>query len=205
MVAPKASADDTLTVDLERREVRVGAVSHPGRFQGSMTRSVDMPGYHFLVRRGGHAAESALFTTPVDDRSVLAALERIGAVPGNTLRMDTWEARHDQDNAAPDRRIEGSPVDVELLWAGVPRPVPLTGLLEDPGGKGFDFRFGGHGENIPIWESGCVVCLYSCPGSKVGNAAYTVRDYVRKTTRFRIRKDRFPPEGTPVTVIFRLR
>jgi len=67
-------------------------------------------------------------------------------------------------------------------------------------------RFGGHRANIPKWKSGCVVCLYSCPGSKVGNARYTVRDWVKETTRFRVRKDApLPADGGRVSVIFRLR
>lgn len=65
-------------------------------------------------------------------------------------------------------------------------------------------RFGGHRENIPRWKSGCVVCLYSCLGSKVGNARYTVRDFVKGTTDFRVRPGVLPEDGTEVTIIFRL-
>ena len=81
----------------------------------------------------------------------------------------------------------------------------LDQILEDPGGRGFDMRFGGHRANIPKWKSGCVVCLYSCPGSKIGNARYTVRDYEKETTRFRVRPGVLPEDGTRVTVIFRLK
>ncbi len=199
LLTTPALAVDSLQVDPDRKEIRIAAVAHPSRFQGT-----DMPGYHLLVWEKGRAAGNALFTTSVDDRAVHAALIQIGALPGNALAMDTWEARSAPDNSAPDKRIEGSPVWIALLWKDRSEPVPLTGLLKDPGGKGFDFRFGGHEANIPVWESGCVVCLYSCPGAKIGNAAYTVRDYVKKRTAFRIRQDRFPPEGTPVTLIFRL-
>lgn len=66
-------------------------------------------------------------------------------------------------------------------------------------------RFGGHWANLPEWHSGCVVCLYSCPGSKVGNATYTVRDWVEGTTRFQVRRGVLPPDGTPVTIVLRLR
>ena len=200
-----ASAADSLRIHLDRKEVHIPAVAHPDRFQGWVTRLSGMPGYHLLVHEKGRSAGNALFTTPAGDRAVHAALIEIGAVPGNVLGMDTWEDRKNPNSAAPDRRIEGSPVEISLLWANLEAPIPLADLLEDPGGKGFGFRFGGHLANAPIWKSGCVVCLYSCPGSKVGNAAYTVRDYVRETTTFRIRNDRFPPEGAPVTLIFRLR
>ena len=77
-------------------------------------------------------------------------------------------------------------------------------MLEDPSGRGFDMRFGGHRDNIPRWHSGCVVCLYSCPGSKIGNAAYTVRDFVLGTTHFSVWEGVLPPDGTEITVRVRL-
>ncbi len=53
---------------------------------------------------------------------------------------------------------------------------------------------------VPEWLSGCVVCLYSCPGSKVGNASYTIRDHVDGTTHFGVRPGVLPADGTEVTV-----
>jgi hypothetical protein len=50
-----------------------------------------------------------------------------------------------------------------------------------------------------------LVCLYSCPGSKVGNAAYTVRDYAAGATKFTPRQDRMPKSNSEVAIIFRLR
>ena len=201
---PTAVAADALRVDPKRGEIRVAATVHPDRFQGALTRHIGMPGYHLLVWEKGGAAGNALLTTPVGDRALYAALIAAGASPGNALGMDTWEARRDTHSHAPDKGIEGTPVWIGLRWAGREDPVPLAQLLEDPGGKGFDFRFGGHLANIPIWKSGCGICLYSCPGAKIGNAAYTVRDYVDETTRFRIRADRLPPEGAPVDLVLRL-
>ena len=65
-------------------------------------------------------------------------------------------------------------------------------------------RFGGNAANIPKWKSGCIVCLYSCPGSKVGNARYTVRDYTKDTTRFRAKPGALPPDGTRISVVLRI-
>jgi len=67
-----------------------------------------------------------------------------------------------------------------------------------------DMRFGGNRANIPKWKSGCVVCLYSCPGSKVGNARYIVRDYANDVTRFRVKPGILPKDDTPIGVVFRL-
>ena len=203
-LAGSAPGDDSLWVDLTKREVRLAAQVHPDRFQGEPALAAGMDGYHLLVWEKGRAAGHALITTPVDDRALHRALVEIGAAPGNRLGMDSWDARYDPENPAPDRRLEGCPVWIGLSWDDYREPRSLALLLADPGGRGLEFRFGGHAANIPIWQSGCGVCLYSCPGSKVGNAAYTVRDYVDGATRFRIRETRFPAAGTPVRVVFRL-
>ncbi len=82
--------------------------------------------------------------------------------------------------------------------------LPLEQVLGDSAGRGLEFRFGGNEVNIPKWKSGCIVCLYSCPGSKIGNARYTVRDYAKKTTSFRVRPGVLPADGTRVGVILRI-
>lgn len=160
----------------------------------------EMAGYHLVVWRGGRAAGATLFRTGVTDVQVIRALEELGAEPGDSLSTDTWEERHDEDSEVADRVIEGPRVEIAILVPGRERPLRLGEILEDPGRRGFDMRFGGHEAAIPEWESGCVVCLYSCPGSKVGNAAYTVRDFVLGATRFRVRPGVLPRDGTEVSI-----
>ena len=164
-----------------------------------------MPGYHFIVWEGGRSANHSLFRTPVTDVQVLDALESLGAAPGNALHTSTWEERENTDSNAPDQVIVGPRIEIGIRVPGRSQPLTMDDILEDPGGKGFDMRFGGHRDNIPEWKSGCVVCLYSCPGSKVGNASYTVRDFVKGTTRFRLRQGVLPEDGTEVTVVFQLK
>ncbi|HEV8117954.1 MAG TPA: YdjY domain-containing protein [Thermoanaerobaculia bacterium] len=163
-----------------------------------------MPGYHAIVWRGGKAAHAALLEAEVTDRQVIEALEALGGKPGDNLPMESWEERKNPKNPAPDLVVAGPAVDILLRLPGRRDPVPLQSVLEDPGGRGLSMRFGGNAANIPKWKSGCIVCLYSCPGSKVGNAKYTVRDYANEVTRFRVRPGVLPPDGTPVRVILRL-
>jgi hypothetical protein len=179
---------------------------------GSFNRRFLMPGYHAIVWRDGSAAHAALFRAEVTDIQVLDALEALGGKPGDALGMATWEERKDPRSAAPDQVIAGPPVEVFVRMPGrlpgKPRLVPLGDLLEDrgrgPGRGGLDLRLGGHRANIPQWHSGCIVCLYSCPGSKIGNARYTVRDYTKDETRFRARTELLPPDGTRVGIVMRL-
>ena len=190
-----------VAVDRAARAVSFPATVHAGAFQ---RRVLGMPGYHLVVWRSGSAAPAALFRAAVTDVQVLDALESLGAKPGNALAMESWDKREDPHSPAPERVIAGPPVEVLVRVPGRKQPLRLAEILEDPGRRGFAMRFGGHRANIPEWHSGCVVCLYSCPGSKVGNAAYTVRDWVRGTTRFRVRPGTLPPDGTAVHIVLRL-
>ncbi|MGE5276649.1 MAG: YdjY domain-containing protein [Acidobacteriota bacterium] len=181
-------------------EIEFPATVHARAFDGSLM----MSGYHAIVWKSGRAHHAALLEADVSDRDVARALEAIGARPGNNLPMETWEKRHDPGSAAPDKVIAGSPVEVLLRLPGRGELLPLSAILEDPAGRGIALRFGGNVENIPKFQSGCIVCLYSCPGSKVGNARYTVRDYVEGVTRFRVRRAVLPPDGTRIGVVLRL-
>lgn len=186
------------------REIEFPATVSRAAFERELL-GMGMPGYHLIVWKDGGAAGAALFRAEVSDTQVLDALEKL-ARPGDALGMATWEERKDPSSKAPDQVIAGPPVEVLVRVPGRPALVPLDQILEDPGGRGFDMRFGGHRANIPRWKSGCIVCLYSCPGSKVGNARYTVRDWVKGTTRFRVRKDApLPADSGRVGIVFRLR
>ena len=185
--------------------VRPGEVEFSGTVQGrSFDTGVVMPGYHAVVWSGGRAAQAALIEADVSDRSVIEALKRAGARPGAGLPMDSWERRKDPKSPAPDLVVEGPAVEVLLRIPGRAELLPLSAVLNDPGGKGFEMRFAGNEANIPVWKSGCIVCLYSCPGSKVGNARYTERDYAKGSTAFSLRPGVLPPAGTKLRVVLRV-
>jgi hypothetical protein len=200
---PGSASADPLRVG--EREIEFPATVSRRAFERELL-GMGMPGYHLIVWKDGGAAMAALFRAEVNDVQVLDALERLGARPGNALGMATWDERKEPSSKAPDQVIAGPPVEVLVRVPGRPAPLTLDQILEDPGGRGFDMRFGGHRANIPKWKSGCVVCLYSCPGSKVGNARYTVRDWVKGTTRFRVKPGApLPADGERVGIVFRLR
>lgn len=172
--------------------------------RAAFDRDRTMPGYHAVVSKGGRAAHAALLRSDVTDVEVLDALDALGARSGGNLPMEAWEEREDPRSAAPDLTISGDRVEVFLRLPGRSALLPLAAALEDPGGRGLDMRLAGNRANVPKWRSGCVVCLYSCPGSKIGNARYTVREWARKVTRFRARDGVLPPDGTKVGVVLRL-
>ena len=180
-------------------EVEFSATVHASKFDRWI-----MPGYHAIVWKDGSAASHALLVADASDVEVLDALERLGAKPGDNLSMDAWKKRRDPKSAAPDTSVAGPAVEILLRLPGRAALVPLASVLEDPGGRGLAMRFGGNRANSREWMSGCIACLFSCPGSKVGNARYTLRDYVKDTTRFRVHEGVLPPDGTRIGVVLRL-
>ncbi len=166
--------------------------------------SRDMAGYHAIVWKGGRAAADALLVADVSDTQVLDALESLGAKPGDNLSLDAWEKRGDPGNAAPDATVAGPGVEILVRRPGRKELTPLSALLVDPAGRGLDLRFAGNRASSPYWKSGCIACLYSCPGGRIGNARYTERDFARGTTRFRVKRGALPPDGSLVDVVVRL-
>jgi hypothetical protein len=162
-----------------------------------------MAGYHLIVWDHGGAADHSLFVAEVSDVQVIDGLEALDAQPGDALGINSWDERNDTEATAPDEVVLGPPVTIEFILADG-TTLALADVVGDSGGRGFDMRFGGHRANIPEWHSGCVVCLYSCPGSKVGNASYTIRDFVAGATHFTVNRDLLPRDGTRLTVRFRL-
>jgi hypothetical protein len=192
-----ASAPGAVTVRAPD-EVEIGATVHRGRFE----RWLGMPGYHLIAWKKGSSSAAALFESDASDTEVLDALERLRR-PGPTIPMDAWERRRDAASAAPDTVASGPGVEVLVRLPRRDSLLPLSEILTDSAGRGVDLRFSGNRSNIPAWKSGCIACLYSCPGAKVANARYTLRDYSNGATKFRVRDGVLPPDGSRVGIVLR--
>lgn len=192
--------DAQIRVDAAQRSVSFRGRIYPSRFNAWYTRPKN---HHFIVWKKGRAARNGLIRADVSDVEILHALERLGARPGNNLTVDTWERRDDARSTAPDLRVQGTRVEIQLEW-GTAHSLRVEDYLIDRQGSGFLFRVGGHKALVPVWKSGCVVCLQSCPGGRVSNERHTMRDLARGTSRFELRRDRLPNDGTAVRVTLRL-
>ena len=106
------------------------------------------------------------------DQDVRAALDGLVARRGENLTAQTWTARSDAANHEPDKRVEGTTIDVFIEWNG--RRVPLSDLIREKGHgqPQLDLRYGGNERWQKDFHSGCIVCLYSCPGGAIGNHAH---------------------------------
>ena len=196
-------AAGAVTVDRARREIRFTATVQPN----AMARPFGVEGHHAIVWKGGRSSFWALFAADASDRDVRRALDSLGARAGENLTPDTWNRRDDPVSAAPDRRVEGTPIDVFVEWPGSKRRIPLAELIAEKGQRAplLDFRYGGNERYQDEFKSGCIVCLYSCPGGAVGNHAHTIRDYEKDGPVYSSRSERLPRGGTRVTIILKPR
>ena len=197
LVAPTGAQ---LTVDAGMKSLSFPAELQAERFRASLPPDHQ---YHALVHRGGTAAGQALFVTEVADTTVARVLRELGAEDGGGVPMASWNLRWIPFVPQPNRRVQGTRIEVRIAWEGSAREYALEELLVDPGAEGVELRFGGNEHQNHHWESGCIVCLFSCPGGVVSNAAYSIRDHQRGVTSFQP-AEVLPPDGTTVTIVLSL-
>ncbi|HUF17448.1 MAG TPA: YdjY domain-containing protein [Thermoanaerobaculia bacterium] len=199
----RKSPDRSVEVHKKRGEIRFSATVQPG----AMNRPFGVKGHHAIVWSGGRASTWALFESHANDHAIRKGLRALGAGAGENLSPDTWNARTDPTNPEPDKRVEGTPIDVFVTWPGLARPVPLGALIAEKGRRvpHLDFRFGGNERYQAEFRSGCVVCLYSCPGGAIGNRTKTIRDYTREGVIYTAIRENLPRAGTDVTIILKPR
>jgi hypothetical protein len=188
-------------IDRAQHEVRFTAIVQPD----AMAKWIGggLRGHHAITWRGGDAHDRALFAADASDHDVRAALDALGARRGENLTEQTWTARDDSKNPEPDKRVEGTAIDVFLEWNG--HRVNLADVIREKGRStpSLDLRYGGNERFQKDFHSGCIVCLYSCPGGAIGNHAHTIRDYAREGVVYEAIPERLPPAGTRVMVILR--
>lgn len=133
-------------------------------------------GHHAITWAGGSQSEKALIQSHVPDRAVAEALAGLGLGDGGGIPAEAWGSLSDPAAPEPDLRAAGAPLRVEVRWDGSGAWRPLATLLQDGGEPAaLDLRFADNRQWIARYGSGCVVCLASCPGSKIANAGYSMR------------------------------
>jgi hypothetical protein len=194
---PENSAPDAaISIDRATKTVRLRATIRPAHYGQEPT-----PYHHLITWGNGKAGPNALFATEATDSQVLKALEMLGGTPGNNLTRETWEKAEEADHPDPDLHAKGDIIAVSVTWDGLNEPLPIRDLLD--GGE-LDLRFAGNEKLIPVWESGCIVCMQSCPGSKIANAPYTMREYVNGKGRIKAKEGVLPKDGTEVMIMIQL-
>lgn len=192
-------AGEGLTIDPLRGEVSFPAVVQPK----AMDRPLGVKGHHAVVFREGRAATWALFRSEVSDLEVRRALEKLGARAGENLTEETWTRRNDMTSRDADLVVDGTAIEAFVAIGN--KRLPLASLIREGQSPSatLDLRYGGNERFRETFRSGCIICLYSCPGGAIGNRAYTIRDYVRDGVIFHARENQLPRAGSRVQIILK--
>lgn len=185
----------SIQIDQSDKTIMFSGKIYPKRYNERQDRS---NGHHLIVWKEGRNAQKALINTEASDIEIQKALESIGALPGNNLTEATWSKRSDHHSDEPDKRVEGSKIKIYIHFGDTKYKV--EDLLIDTDSADFDIRFGGHIELVPVWKSGCVTCLFSCPGGRTSNAVYTIRDQYLNRKTFEADLQALPADGSDVTI-----
>jgi len=199
LTAAADSPAEPVSIDTVHRVVSFRAVYRPDQFNHGR----GLHNHHLMTWAGGGAARNALLVALSPDSAIHDALVSVGAVPGNNLSADAWEKIDDSRSTAPDMHAAGTLLRIDIVAHG--RTISVDSILRDNGGRRFDFCFAGNRALINRWHSGCVVCLESCPGSKISNRTYAMRDLARGSARFSERPTAAIARGDTVLVRVRQR
>lgn len=134
---------------------------------------LDQGTQHGVVYTEGGNDDVSLFLSHIEPVEVHDALTQLGAEPGDNLTMEDLELPEGEGKA-----VEGTALDVTISWDGQDE-IPFTDVLvsENDGVAAADFRFGGHLEANNEMDTGCTICLYSCPIGIISNAAVPTDEF----------------------------
>lgn len=182
-LAAGLTPDNPLSVDKDKGVVTILAKVN-GKYFYQPTR-------HCVIWEGGKFGDKPVFQSFVTPEQFYNALMAIGAKPGENMTLQNMETTH----------VQGDKLDVTVTWDGAPKAYTLDEVIKDTNKTPIDIRFGGNLATAKDKNTGCLICLDSCPVGITSNAAYTYGAVEkRKEVEFYGNKDVLPADGTLVTI-----
>lgn len=150
---------------------------------------------HAVVYEGGKFGSKSIFTGLGDQIDFYNGLIEIGATAGNNMFKDT----------AAETNVEGDAIETTFTWEGADKEYKIDEVINDSNGKPIEMRFGGNLKASEENQTGCIMCLDSCPVGIVSNATYTYGAVEKRDeVVFTGNKDVLPEDGTLVAVTFKV-
>ena len=150
---------------------------------------------HGVVFKEGSNGEKCIFRGLCSEKDFYGQMIAAGFEPGDNLPVPC------EDDAI----IEGQPLSVTVTWEGQDEPVPFEKCIKTGDGKEYvgDWRFGGNIKKAYKANTGCILCIESCPVGIVSNAAYGygVIENTKKQQFFG-NDEVVPEDGTIVQITF---
>lgn len=180
-------SEETVVLDKQKGEVRIKAVVN-GKYFQTATR-------HGVVFEGGSNGDKSVLAGLGSEKIFHDLLLELGANPGNNL---------DAKPEFKEQSIEGDLLDVTITWEGLDKEIPLGDAITQSGEQlPMQIRFGGNIERAHQFNTGCILCLDSCPVGISSDSSHPWGSVDDKGKEFRGNSNVLPADGTVVTVIFR--
>ena len=187
--APKATTapadEQKMVVNKDKKEITMPAQVN-GKYFTESTR-------HGVVFKDGSNGEKSVLRGLTDEKEFYEAMNSLGLQAGNNLVAG---------DKGQGKSIDGAKLDVFVTWEGLGKEIPFNDIIVSSDPRPMDIRFGGNIDRANQNNTGCVLCLDSCPTGITSNASYTWGE--SDTVKFNGNKDVLPADGTNVTVIFRV-
>jgi len=191
LVSPELKADPVIMLTRENPlliNILEGTVSFLAEVNGEYFLT---PTRHAAVFAGGTNGDKAVFRALADHISFFEGLQKTGAVPGNNMTFLNREITYSG----------GSKLKVTVSWEGAAREYGIDEVIVDSNNKPMDMRFGGNRVNAEAKNTGCLICLDSCPVGIASNATYTYGAVEKRgEVKFIGNRNILPPDGTLVVV-----
>lgn len=180
---PETTNAEVMVVDTDKKEVKMLAEVN-GKYFTETTR-------HGVVFKGGSNGEKSILRGLADEKKFYDALASFNITAGNNLTKDD-----------KGKKIEGTKLNVFVTWEGLGKEIPFNDIVVSSDPRPMDVRFGGNIERANANNTGCILCLDSCPTGITSNSSYAFGE--SDTVKFTGNKDVLPADGTQVSVIFRV-
>jgi ferredoxin len=152
------------------------------------------PTRHGIVFKEGKNGDKSIFVGLVDHKTFHEALISLGFKPGNNMTMENADKTF----------VAGDPLDVSVTWKGAKKVYSLDEVIKDSNKKPFAIRFGGNLPTAIEKNTGCLLCLDSCPVGITSNSNYTMGAVEkRKEVGFLGNKDILPADRSLVVITFK--
>ncbi|MFA5866726.1 MAG: YdjY domain-containing protein [Actinomycetota bacterium] len=182
----KVSKEIPIITDTKAKTVTIYAEVN-GKYFSEPTR-------HGIVSTLGSNGGKSLLSSYVDPIVFNEALVKIGAKPGDNIKLDSPAGTI----------VEGTTLDVKVKSGS--RTFNFADAVKaEPATQKFDVRFGGNRKNASELKTGCILCLDACAVGITSNAGWGWSSFKEGKVKFFGKEDVLPSDGSPVSVIFSIK
>ncbi len=155
-----------------------------------------LPSRHFAVFKDGSNGDKSIFRSLADHTSFYKALKAIGGKAGENMTLKNKEKT----------KVEGDMLDITVTWKGAGRVYSIDEVVNESNGRPITIRFGGNLERAIKKNTGCLICLDSCPVGIASNSSYTYGAVEkRKEVSFTGNRKILPGDKELVSITVKLR